>query len=123
MKRIVLLGSTGSIGQNVLEVVRALPGRFRIVGLAAGQNTKLLSNQIREFRPDLIFADAHDSDQDLLQYGGTRVSMVDMVRSPDVDLVIVGTVGRAGLAPTIEAVRQGKSVAIANKEVIVMAGE
>ena len=51
MKRIVLLGSTGSIGQNVLEVVRALPGRFRIVGLAAGQNTELLSNQIREFRP------------------------------------------------------------------------
>lgn len=123
MKRIALLGSTGSIGRNVLEVVRALPGRFEVVGLAAGQNTKLLADQVREFRPDLISSDVPDMAPELLNYGGTRVSMVEMVQSADIDLVIVGTVGRAGLTPTIEAVRLGKSVAIANKEVIVMAGE
>ena len=118
MKNIVVLGSTGSIGVQTLDVVRALPERFRVVGLAAGRNHGLLASQIAEFSPRMAWADGSSPLND-----AERVSMEDMAADPGVDLVMVATTGRAGLAPTLAALRAGKQVALANKEVIVMAGE
>ncbi|MCI0779353.1 MAG: 1-deoxy-D-xylulose-5-phosphate reductoisomerase, partial [Chloroflexi bacterium] len=117
MKRIVVLGSTGSIGVQTLDVVRALPESFAIVGLAAGWNHGLLASQLAEFSPRMAWADGGGS------FDAERVGMEDMVTEPDVDLVMVATTGRAGLGPTLAALRAGKQVALANKEVIVMAGE
>ena len=123
MKRIVVLGSTGSIGTQTLDVVRALPSSFEVVGLAAGRNLDLLARQVREFHPRMVWADVERGEglQQTLN-GSSLVSMEQMVREADVDLVMVATTGRAGLAPTMAALESGKAVALSNKEVIVMAG-
>ena len=130
MKGIAILGSTGSIGTQTLDVVRALPGRFKVIGLAAGRNMELLAQQVREFQPLMVWAEAGDaapiSGAHAALTSGTRaqwVGMDEMVQHPEVELVMVATTGRAGLAPTLAALRLGKAVALANKEVIVMAGE
>jgi len=117
-----VLGSTGSIGTQTLAVIRTLPERFRVVGLAAGRNVTLLAEQVREFHPRMVWADDATA---LASVAGdaTIVGMDAMVREPDVDLVMVATTGLAGLSPTLEALRSGKSVALSNKEVIIMAGE
>ena len=121
MKNIVVLGSTGSIGTQTLDVVRALPGDFRVAGLSAGRNLDLLAEQIAEFNPRMVWCEeGRDS------IGGDGASLVppeEMVVDPDVDLVMVATTGRAGLVPTLNALRAGKAVALSNKEVVVMAGE
>ncbi len=121
IKRLAILGSTGSIGQQTLEVVRALSHRFQIVGLAAGKNIDLLAEQISEFKPRFVY----------YQDGGTRLanaeyellSLEDIARHPQVDMVVIATSGKAGLSPTLAAVRAGKKIALANKESLVMAGE
>ena len=121
-KGIVILGSTGSVGTQTLDVVRALPDRFRVVGLAAGTRLDLLAEQIAEFKPRMVWSlDAAA----LANVAGDAVvtPMPDMVGEADVDLVMVATTGRAGLEPTLEAIRHGKEVALCNKEVIIMAGE
>ena len=123
MKRIVILGSTGSIGTQTLDVVRALSDRFDVVGLAAGRNLELLARQLREFRPRMVWASTGHEGLGRTLNGAEQVPMEEMVREPDVDLVMVATTGRAGLTPTLEALRAGKAVALSNKEVIVMAGE
>ena len=122
MKGIAVLGSTGSIGRQTLDVVRALPERFKVVGLAAGRNLELFAQQVEEFRPRFVWTEAQ---QDILHplNGATVAPMEEMVRDPEVELVMVSTTGRAGLLPTLEALRHGKAVALANKEVIIMAGE
>ncbi len=122
MKGIVILGSTGSIGRQTLDVVRALPDRFRVVGLAAGQNLELLAQQVREFKPSVVWAEGSGAVEAPLN-GATLTPMEEMVQRPDVDIVMVATTGRAGLGPTLGALRLGKAVALANKEVIIMAGE
>ena len=119
MKRLAILGSTGSIGVQTLDVVRALPERFAVVGLAAGWNHGLLESQLAGSGARM----AWDRGGGGFRNGARRVSMEDMVTEPDVDLVMVATTGRAGLAPTLAALQAGKQVALANKEVIVMAGE
>ena len=124
MIRLAILGSTGSIGRQTLEVVRHLRGRFRVVGLAAGRNVTLLEEQAREFAPSLLWA---DREGDYLQQKATGLHarwtpMEEMACHPDVDIVVVSTAGKAGLLPTLAAVRAGKVVALANKEVLVMAG-
>ena len=124
---LAVLGSTGSIGRQTLEVVRSLPGRFNIVALAAGRNVTLLEEQARQFRPRLLCA---DREADYL-YGRIAsgelparwATMEEMASHPDVDLVVVATVGSAGLGSTLAALRAGKTVALANKEVLVMAGQ
>jgi 1-deoxy-D-xylulose-5-phosphate reductoisomerase len=118
-KRLVILGSTGSIGRQTLDVVRSLSDRFEVLGLAAGNNTELLQRQAREFKPKLICCadEAHRSGFD-----ARWTPLEEQAAHPDADLVVVGTVGRAGLGPTLAALRAGKSVALANKEVLVMAG-
>ncbi len=122
--RVAVLGSTGSIGRQALDVIRQLPGRFQVVALAAGRNTSELARQVAEFRPAYAWAEADDP---VLQHAisGTTARMAtmdEMALAGDVDLLLVGTAGAAGLTPTIAALNAGKSVAIANKEVLVMAG-
>lgn len=119
MKNIVVLGSTGSIGTQTLDVVRALPREFRVAGLAAGRNAPLLADQIAEFAPRMAWA---EEGRDRIA-GAALTPPEAMVTDPDVDLVMMATTGRAGLIPTLAALQAGKAVALANKEVIVMAGE
>ncbi len=121
VKRLAVLGSTGSIGRQTLEVVRALPHRFQVVGLAAGNNTELLARQIDEFKP--CFAYFRDSCTPLLNTECEFLSLEDMACHPQVDMVVMATAGKAGLAPTLAAVKAGKNIALANKESLVMAGE
>jgi len=119
MKNLVILGSTGSIGRQTLDVVRAFPDRFRVVGLAAGNNQRLLARQVAEFRPKLV-----SSLSRVEPLRGTRVvSLEEMAADDRADLVVVATAGKAGLNPTLAALKAGKTVALANKEALVMAGE
>ncbi len=123
MKRLVILGSTGSIGRQTLDVVRHLPNEFQVLGLAAGRNLSLLREQISEFRPSMVCC-AEPAEQDGLLPRGVRfASLEEMVQDPRADLVVVANTGRIGLLPVLKALEQGKAVALANKEVIVMAGE
>jgi 1-deoxy-D-xylulose-5-phosphate reductoisomerase len=117
---LVILGSTGSIGRQTLDVVRALPGRFKIIGLAAGDNTALLKEQMEEFKPQYYYHSAKKGQTKLpnLRY----ISMEEMAALPEVDIVVVSTPGGAGLKPTLAAVRAGKKVALSNKESLVSAG-
>ena len=124
MKRLAILGSTGSIGRQTLDVVRAFPNKFEVVGLGAGRNVGLLAQQVSEFRPALVYC-CPDEPNDWAPPDSTcqAVSLEEMAQHPDVDVVMVATVGKAGLVPTLAAIHAGKTVALANKEVMIMAGE
>ena len=119
---LVVLGSTGSIGRQTLDVVRSLPKRFNVIGLAAGGNVTLLEEQAREFRPRLIYCD-RDSEYVRGRVSARWADMEEMAAHPDVDVVVTATLGITGLSPTLAALRAGKAVALANKEVLVMAGQ
>lgn len=124
MKRIAILGSTGSIGRQTLEVAAHLPDRLQVVGLAAGTNTSLLTEQINRFHPRFVWhSRAARTDLAGGQEGIAWLPLEEMVIQPEVDLVVMATSGKAGLGPTLAALQAGKQVAIANKEVLVMAGE
>jgi len=131
MRSIALLGSTGSIGVSTLDLVRRFPDRFKIFGMVAGKNLKLLAEQIKQFAPQCV-AIKNESDVPRLRkllgkktidigwgvQGATAIAIAH-----GVDVVLAAIVGAAGLIPTLEAVRAGKEVALANKEALVMAGE
>ena len=121
LKRLVILGSTGSIGQQTLDIVRGQE-RFQVVGLAAGDNVALLAQQAQTFRPSMLSCKEEARLPAGPAYSFDYVSLEEMVTRPEVDLVVVATVGTVGLAPTLAALRAGKCVALANKEVLVMAG-
>jgi len=132
MKKISLLGSTGSIGCSALDVVRNNPGKFQIVALAAGPNISLLNKQIEEFHPAMV--SVIDSNTALELKKNLRSSSgVDVLCGPegyrqaasveDADTVISAMVGAAGLLPTLAAIEAGKDIALANKETLVMAGK
>jgi len=132
MKHISILGSTGSIGKNVLEVVKQYPGRFRVLGLAAGHNVELLAKQAAAFDPQLVSMANEDSArklaeilgpewQDKIVYGVKGTEQIACL--PTVDMVVSAIVGAAGLSPTYAAILAGKDIALANKETLVMAGE
>lgn len=123
-KRIAVLGSTGSVGRQTLDVLAALSGRFTVFALAAGRNVSLLNEQIRATRPTLVAVGSDDLVDDVDHYPvlAGQEGLVEIATHPCVDLVVVATSGRAGLAPTLAAIRAGKKVALANKEVLVMAG-
>ena len=124
MKGLAVLGSTGSIGTQTLDVVRSYPDRFRVVALAARKSLASLEEQLREFNPKLVSCEGTAEEKvSLLSNGCIECSMEDMVRDPDVDLVVTATVGDAALAPTLAAIDAGKKVALANKESVVMAGD
>jgi 1-deoxy-D-xylulose-5-phosphate reductoisomerase len=122
MKKIALLGSTGSIGSQALDVVRAHRDRFEVVGLAAGQNVDLLLAQAAEFSPRLLACSRPDDLRDRLAPSANLVSLIEMATDPDVDIVLSAIVGKDGLAPALAALEAGKVVALANKEAMVMAG-
>jgi 1-deoxy-D-xylulose-5-phosphate reductoisomerase len=126
IKRLAVLGSTGSIGTQTLEIIRALPGRFKVLGLAAGSNIDLLAKQVKEFNPRLVACTGmtvkeiknhlHVTDLEFL-------SPEDIASHPDIDIVVMAISGTAGLSATLAAVRAGKQIALANKESLVSAGE
>lgn len=131
MKQLALLGSTGSIGTNVLNVVRQFPDRFRIIGLAAGSNVELLGRQVREFAPECVSIGdpalaAPLSDLLPPSYRSRILCGVDgncaVATLAEADMVVSAVVGSAGLLPTLAAIRAGKDVGLANKETLVMAG-
>ena len=124
-----LLGSTGSIGQQTLDVVRSLGDRIDVLGLAAGRNLDLLAEQARAFRPRYLWASggAGEAPAEALRSIAASIDaqvspMEEMAADPDLDVLVVGTAGRAGLEPTLAALERGVAVALANKEVVVMAG-
>jgi 1-deoxy-D-xylulose-5-phosphate reductoisomerase len=131
VKRIVILGSTGSIGSSTLDVVSRFPDRFQIVGLAAGSNDQILEDQIRTFQPKVVALDCPDAAKRLrARVGNVEVEVLDgepglcdVARFPQCDLVISAIVGGAGLKPTLSAIQAGRPVALANKEPMVMAGQ
>ncbi|MBX3345000.1 MAG: 1-deoxy-D-xylulose-5-phosphate reductoisomerase [Nitrospira sp.] len=131
MKNIVILGSTGSIGTNTLDIVDRFPEDFRVIGLTAGSNDDKLEAQIRRFRPAFA-ALANEAAAEKLRrrctdfpvriFAGPE-GVAQVAQSPDAELVISAIVGGAGLLPTLAAIRAGKQIALANKEPMVMAGE
>ncbi len=121
VKRLAVLGSTGSIGRQTLQVVRRLSSRFRVVALTAGSNVALLSEQTAEFRPSYVHCASSDVGRQ--PGGGPKVlSPEEIVGLDEVDCVLIAISGNAALAATLAAVRAGKEVALANKESLVMAG-
>ncbi|HEX9114281.1 MAG TPA: 1-deoxy-D-xylulose-5-phosphate reductoisomerase, partial [Nitrospirota bacterium] len=131
MKRISILGSTGSIGRSTLAIVEKFPGRFRVVALAAGNNIDLLEKQVRRFRPTVVSVSG-EAQAGLLKkrleglgvgiFAGVG-GMVRVAAADEADITVSAIVGTAGLVPTMAAIRAGKQVALANKEVLVTAGE
>jgi 1-deoxy-D-xylulose-5-phosphate reductoisomerase len=121
VKRVAVLGATGSIGRQTLDVIDALPGHFSVIGLAGGRNTALLAEQIAQFQPRFVFHQETKTPPPTTEC--EFLSMEDMAVHPEIDLVVVATSGKWGLEPTLAAVRAGKQVALANKESLVMAGE
>jgi 1-deoxy-D-xylulose-5-phosphate reductoisomerase len=131
MKRIVILGSTGSIGTQTLDVVRSLPEEFKVVGLGAGKNWRLLLEQIKEFRPlaaalatqetldQLMAADGYDDNNKIeLAYG--PAGMINLAAMPEADMVVIALTGVEGIKPTIAALNAGKEVALAtNVQVLI----
>jgi 1-deoxy-D-xylulose-5-phosphate reductoisomerase len=135
MKRIAILGSTGSIGKSTLNIVEAFPDRFSVVSLAAGGNVELAFEQVRRWRPQLISMGSDDGAsqlQDKLKKVGLDHSIqvlsgsagtVKVATHPEADFVVSAIVGVAGLEATYEAVKAGKTVGLANKECVVTAGD
>jgi 1-deoxy-D-xylulose-5-phosphate reductoisomerase len=132
MRRLVILGSTGSIGTQALDVVRRHPDRFEVVGLAAGQSHELLVGQIREFVPPVVAVSDEAAAEDLkAALAGFR--SVDVVAGPDAaerlardaeaDMVLNAMVGAVGLSPTLATLQSGKMLALANKESLIVGGE
>ena len=133
-KRIAILGSTGTIGINTLKVCRQLSDELEVVGLAVHSNIPLLLEQIKEFKPRYVSVMDPDKSWELqAQLKRESIPMddihtgmeglVSIATLPEVDMVVIATVGAIGLLPTMEAIDAGKQIALANKEVLVMAGE
>ena len=132
VKAISLLGSTGSIGTQTLDIVTDHPDEFRVVGLAAGRNVELLAQQIRQYQPQIVaISDAESlpalkaaiadlSPQPTLLAG--QEGVIEVARHPAAEVVVTGIVGCAGLLPTIAAIEAGKDIALANKETLIAGG-
>src|ERR1039458_8238885 len=130
MKNVVLLGSTGSIGPSTVKVAEDLPDRIRLIGLAAGNNADLLLKQTRKHRPDAISISDPAKAKEI--EGGLGFStkvfsgadgLMKLATLPGADIVLIAIVGTAGLQPALAAIRAGKDIAIASKEILVMSGE
>ncbi len=131
MKRLAILGSTGSIGVNTLDIIRQFPERFEVVSLSAGLNTGLLREQILQFRPKVVSVLNRELSERLKSdLASVPVEIVHGIEGlirvathPEVDLVVSALVGAIGLIPTLSAIKTGKPIALANKESLVMAGK
>jgi 1-deoxy-D-xylulose-5-phosphate reductoisomerase len=121
---LAILGSTGSVGTQTLDIVRTFPNDFNVIGLACNRNLELLETQIQEFSPRLINCNGSAEEMASLKSNGCQDCDLDaMVVDPDIDMVVTATVGDVALGPTLKAIDAGKDIALANKETVVMAGE
>ena len=130
MKKVVLLGSTGSIGTSTCKVAEDLPNDLELIGLAAGRNVNLLREQVAQFNPQMVsvtdpaaakeFANEFNGIPNV-QYGDK--GLLALATLPEADIVLIAIVGTAGLQPAMAAIRAGKDIAVASKEILVMAGE
>src|SRR5213594_2548088 len=130
MKNVVLLGSTGSIGTSAIKVAEDLPDRIRLIGLAAGVNAELLAKQTLKHRPEAISINDPAKARELETMLGTSTrvysgepGLMKLATLPAADIVLIAIVGTAGLQPALAAIRAGKDIAVASKEILVMAGE
>lgn len=131
IKKIAILGSTGSIGTQALEVVQHFPERLEVSVLTAQKNVNLLANQARQFKPKMVvigdenlYSDLKIALQDLnIELRAGAEALVEAVQMPEIDTVLTALVGFAGLKPTLSAITAGKNIALANKETLVVAGE
>ena len=130
-KKIVILGSTGSIGTQTIDVIASNPDKFELFGITAHSNSELLISQARKYKPNFVIVTKDEcypivkealSNEDIKVFAGID-SVCDLVSMPSVDTVVTAMVGYAGLKPTISAVKAGKTIALANKETLVVAGE
>ena len=117
-RKISILGSTGSIGRQALEVIEKLNDKFEIIALAAGNNTELLNEQIKKFKPKYAYAE-----DDTAILGAKYMSLDEICSDKDNDIILVAVSGKIGLKPTITAINNGIDIALANKETLVMAGD
>ena len=123
-KGLAILGSTGSVGTQTLDVVRTFPDMFDVVALACNRNLELLGSQIEEFRPRYIHCNGSANEKSrLLATGVAERDLPELVCHDDVDIVVTATTGDIAIAPTLVAISARKQIALANKETIVMAGE
>jgi len=131
VKRVAILGSTGSIGRSALAVVDAHPARLKVVSLAAGENAALLAEQVRRYQPETVAMAAGDGvdrlkaacGSNLPAVGTGTAGLIAVATHPAADIVICASAGTAGLEAVLAAIDAGKTIALANKEVLVMAGE
>ena len=131
-KAISILGSTGSIGTQTLDIVRSHPDKFRVVGMAAGRNIQLLAEQVREFHPEIVATSQESLLPELKsllkdlehqpQIIAGKEAIAEVARYGDAESVVTGIVGCAGLLPTIAAIEAGKDIALANKETLIAGG-
>jgi 1-deoxy-D-xylulose-5-phosphate reductoisomerase len=130
MKNVVLLGSTGSIGTSTVKVAEDLPDQIRLIGLAAGNNLELLLEQTRRHKPAVVSINDPAKAKELQNTLGTSCEafcgnegLLKLATLPAADIVLIAIVGTAGLQPALAAIRAGKDIAVASKEILVMAGE
>lgn len=129
MKKIAILGSTGSIGTQTLDVVRA-NGDIEVLGISAGRNVKMLEEQAREFHPQLIAVWDENAAKDLavrladmdVKIVSGMEGLLELARMPQTDILVTAVVGMIGIRPTMEGIKAGKDIALANKETLVTAG-
>ena len=131
MKNIAILGSTGSIGTQTLQVIDANPGRFNVEVLTANNQVELLARQARKFKPNMVvigneakYSELTEllKDEDIKVYAGSE-AIAQVVQTSTIDVVVTAMVGYSGLLPTINAIKAGKTIALANKETLVVAGD
>jgi 1-deoxy-D-xylulose-5-phosphate reductoisomerase len=130
VKNVVLLGSTGSIGTSTVKIAEDLPDQIRLLGLAAGGNLELLLEQARKHKPEAISINDPAKAKELQNTLGTATQvlcgndgLLKLATLPEADIVLIAIVGTAGLQPALAAIRAGKDIAVASKEILVMAGE
>jgi len=129
LKKVVILGSTGSIGKSALEVIRKFPDKFKVLGLAAKSSVNILEEQIKEFNPQYVAVfDKKVCDELRKKIKNLEIlkgneGICQIAKLKEADIILSAIVGAAGLIPTFEAVKEGKTIGLANKESFVMAGE
>ena len=129
MRRLSILGSTGSIGKNTLEVVSAHPDKFQVVALAAGSNIKALEKQVQMYRPEVVAVFSEEAAERMKKIGlpvkilAGMDGLVEAATHAETDMVVSAIVGSDGLLPTYAAITAGKDIALATKEALVMAGQ
>lgn len=130
MKKVFILGSTGSIGVNTLNVIRNFSDRFKVAGLTVNSRIDLLEQQIKEFKPEFVVVTDKSKAKELKSNAGNICEVLsgydqilNAAAERDYDILLGSIVGFSGLAPTLEAIKRGKRIALANKETLVVAGE